>query len=253
MTNRVQKLCDLVASDIVQRIVSENMVAGSRLSAEPQMVLDYGVGRATIREALRVLESHGIIRLALGPKGGPFVASSADVGFQRALALHLHFRKTTLRQLVETRLLIEPAMARAAAETASPEVIDLLRESVEVTSEEMRDERQYLRHAQRFHEVICTFSENPAINLIANGMRSLWEARSNQLRHAEEDQESVMHDHQEIAAAISAKEAGRAYILMASHMLRYAEWVEKTSPGALTELVGWQAESTEVLPMREYS
>jgi GntR family transcriptional regulator, transcriptional repressor for pyruvate dehydrogenase complex len=250
MNNRVQKLCDIVASDIVQRIVSEGMGVGSRLPPESQMVIEYGVGRATVREALRILESHGIIRLALGPKGGPIVATNPDAGFERGLALHLHFQKTTLRQLVETRLLIEPAMARSAAESATPEIIDLLNKSVEKTSQGNVSEQQYKRDTQRFHEIICTFSDNPAVNLIANGMRSLWEARSNLLQHVQEAQDNVIHDHREIAQAIREKEPAKAHDLMAAHMLRYAEWVEHTLPGALDELVGWRAESTEILPMR---
>jgi GntR family transcriptional regulator, transcriptional repressor for pyruvate dehydrogenase complex len=248
MNNRVQKLCDIVASDILHRIVSEGIGVGSRLPPEPQMVAEYGVGRATVREALRILESHGIIRLALGPKGGPIVATNPDAGFQRGLALHLHFRQTTLRQLVQTRLLIEPAMAWAAAESATPELIERLNNSIEVTARDSKvSEQHYKRTTQRFHETICTFSDNPAVNLIADGMRSLWEARSNLLRHAHEAQDSVIHDHQEIAQAIGDKAPADAHRLMSAHMLRYAEWVESTSPGALDELVGWRAGSTEFL------
>jgi GntR family transcriptional repressor for pyruvate dehydrogenase complex len=251
VSNRVQKLCDLIASDILQRIVSEGLAEGARLPSESQMVADYGVGRATVREALRILESHGILRLALGPKGGPIVAANPDAGFQRGLALHMHFRQTTLRQLVQTRLLIEPAMARAAAEFATPELARELTRSVEVVSSGTDgSEQQYKRHAQQFHQMICTFSDNPAMNLIADGLRSLWEARANLLRHAQEEQHSVIRDHREIARAIRDRAPTEAHELMTAHMLHYAEWVEYSAPGALDEMVGWRAASTEVFTSR---
>ena len=64
---RNEKIAEAVARDIVRRIAAGKLPPGAQLPSEAQMAVDYGVGRASLREALRILEIHGLISIKPGP------------------------------------------------------------------------------------------------------------------------------------------------------------------------------------------
>src|SRR6202008_3764003 len=94
---------------------------GDMLPSEADMIATYAVGRATVREALRLLEVQGLIGLKTGPGGGPGVAQLTARHLGDMARLHLKMAGATYGELVRARLAIEPLMARLAAETQDPE------------------------------------------------------------------------------------------------------------------------------------
>ena len=70
---RTEKISQVIARDIVRQIYDAQMQPGTRLSSEAQMLSEYDVGRASLREALRILEVSGLISMRPGP--GPFSRS----------------------------------------------------------------------------------------------------------------------------------------------------------------------------------
>jgi GntR family transcriptional repressor for pyruvate dehydrogenase complex len=70
---RVRKAYEQVADQLRELIVSGKLAPGERLPIESALAREFGVSRATIREALRVLAAQGLVRTAKGPAGGSFV------------------------------------------------------------------------------------------------------------------------------------------------------------------------------------
>ena len=85
------------------------------------MLEKYQVGRASLREALRILEVQGIIAIRPGPGGGPMVAPFDSMNFARMTTLYLHLVGATYREVLEARIIMEPVMARLAAQRKDPE------------------------------------------------------------------------------------------------------------------------------------
>src|SRR5207248_1815276 len=87
-----------------------------------------GVGRTTLREALRLLETRGVLTIRAGPKGGPVVRRPSAEDFGDALALILQFEGASLSDVIEARNALEPMLARLAAPRidADQAVIDRL-------------------------------------------------------------------------------------------------------------------------------
>ena len=78
-------------AEIVRDVVTRKLQPGTLLSSEAQMLEDYGVGRGSLREALRILEVHGLITMKPGRNGGPMVieVGSRDYGRMSSLFFHL--------------------------------------------------------------------------------------------------------------------------------------------------------------------
>ena len=92
------------------------MVAGDRLPNEVSMAQEFGVGRASVREAMRILETHGLVQIKPGPRGGPVVRDANGVDLGRTMSMFFSHRGVTYREVIEARLAFEPMQARLAAE-----------------------------------------------------------------------------------------------------------------------------------------
>ena len=103
---------------VEEAIISGGLKPGDRLPPERDLAQTFGVSRASVREALRVLEMFGVIvaRRGTGPDAGSIVATSAQNGLQSALRLHVGLLRIPTRDMVEVRALLEQQAARRAAE-----------------------------------------------------------------------------------------------------------------------------------------
>ncbi len=80
------------------------------------MARQYGVSRASLREALRLLEVQGLIHLKPGPGGGPAVGTVEPANLARTASLYFHLGAATYGQLMQAQVLIEPLCAQLAAQ-----------------------------------------------------------------------------------------------------------------------------------------
>ncbi len=92
-----------VARKLVSEIRQQGLRPGTQLSSEHRMVKQYGVSRATIREALRFLELQGALRIKAGPGGGPVVSVPGARHLASALSLHLQFTDASFSWIIGGR------------------------------------------------------------------------------------------------------------------------------------------------------
>lgn len=116
---RVPKASDLLADDLRRRVIGEGLEPGTPLPSETDLVAEWGFSRATVREALRLLEVDGLIRIKRGPGGGITVGRPEPSHVTRSLALLLSVDEAPLRDLFDFRKLVEPPAAAMAAASAS--------------------------------------------------------------------------------------------------------------------------------------
>lgn len=110
-----QKAAETVARRIVQRIVAGGLAPGDMLPAEADTAELYGVGRETVREALRLLEVQGLISIRRGPGGGPVVARAEALNLGRTATLYFQMAGATYGELFEAWVLGEGTLAERAA------------------------------------------------------------------------------------------------------------------------------------------
>src|SRR5207244_1520922 len=78
----------------------------------------FGVSRITVRDALRVLEARGLIRVKVGATGGAFVADANTDRVAESISTMIRLKRMTLSELAEARTVVEAATAALAAQRA---------------------------------------------------------------------------------------------------------------------------------------
>jgi DNA-binding FadR family transcriptional regulator len=237
---RRSRISHLVAVEIVRDIVQNGLQSGDRLPTEAAMLEEFDVGRASLREALRLLEGFGLIAIRQGQNGGPVVTSLRPEDLSRTLSFYFHTTGATYGELMEARLLIEPAMARLAAERREDVQMQLLRTAMEAERTAPFENPMYILGADRFHHVVSGISGNRVLDLLGQSLRVLYQGRL--LLDAifpKEERTRVRAVHQQIGEAILSGQGDEAEQLMRAHLeeLTAAQWQEH--PGLRGERVIW--------------
>lgn len=227
-------------------MVRRGVTPGETLAPEAAMLAEFGVGRASLREALRILEVQGIVALKPGPGGGPVVTARRVDEFTDMLALQLQIRGVQYRELIESRTAIEPVMARLAASNRSPEAVEALASNC-AAAEAMGDSDFAAIAAQwtEFHVLVHEAAGNGVMGVLSASLQRLYQARvvsrelsAGRVVNAEIRAEND-HDHREIAAAIAAGDVDRAEALMRHHMGRFAASVEGRHADLMHDVIEW--------------
>jgi len=116
---RPKKTADLLADRIRRQIVDGDLREGDWLPTEAELIEQYGVSRPTLREAIRLLEAESLVRVRRGPPGGAQVSIPGPTAAAPLFGLVLTMAGTTLGDVYDARLTIEPAAARRLAERGS--------------------------------------------------------------------------------------------------------------------------------------
>lgn len=241
MPRRQEKMSEIVSREIVHAIVDQGLEPGAKLASEGEMLEQFGVGRATLREALRILEVNGLIQIRPGPGGGPIVAGVKSHDFGRMSTLYYHMTGATFRELAEARRAMEPVMARLAAERADPDQFDRLRRSIErADAASVREEGNWARVSTDFHATVASMSGNRVLDLFAESLKDVWFDRIYGLMYPVDAREQVRRDHEAIAGAIIKGDGKKAEKLMAAHMDEFQGFVAQRYHGLLDEVIDWR-------------
>lgn len=229
-------MSEAIARDIVRRIGAEGMAPGTQLPPEAKMLEEYRVGRGSLREALRILEVHGLISIKPGPRGGPTVDQVDTRNFGRMASLYFQMDGVTFRELIEARLIMEPMLARAAAERCDPQLVDELARF----DGGGRGDEEYLRLAADFHQLVAVMSGNRIMSLFGQSLADVLRDRLHDTLFPKTRRREILSIHGDIGRAIAESDADRAERLMREHMEDYVAQVKRRHPGLMQEVVDWR-------------
>ena len=234
---RGAKIAEYLAQAIVHEIVSKKLPPGTLLASEAQMIEEYGVGRGSLREALRILEVHGIITLKPGPNGGPMVVATDVRDYGRMSSLFFHLGGTTFDQLLEARLVLEPLMVRLAAERRAQELVNQL---ADPATTDVENDDAYFDATKDFHQAVASMSDNPVLNLFSASLEALFRDQVSGLLSPTQERKHVLEVHSAIVRAIGDGKVDEAERLMREHMQEYADWVRTLHPQMLDKVIDWR-------------
>jgi GntR family transcriptional regulator, transcriptional repressor for pyruvate dehydrogenase complex len=238
---RGEKVAVIIAREIVHDIVDRGLTAGAKLPAESDMLDKLAVGRATLREALRILEVQGLISIRPGPGGGPVVVGATSRDFGSMATLFYQMCGATFRELVEARQIVEPLMARLAAERRDAEDMVRLRAAIDAARvAAVEVDKDWTRTSSDFHGVVAGLSGNRVLDLFGEALKDVWTERISGTVFPSQSREQVREDHEAIARAIADGDGAEAERLMREHMIEFSGFVAERSSGLLDEVVDWR-------------
>lgn len=124
---RVPKTAEVVANHIRRRIIRGELKEGDFLAPERQLMETLGISRPTLRESFRILEAEMLISVVRGSRTGARVHQPRVESVSRYASFVLAAQGTTIADIYEARVAIEPFVARRLAENPVPGATDLLR------------------------------------------------------------------------------------------------------------------------------
>ena len=175
----------------------------------------YGVGRSSVREALRMLESKGVI--AAGGSGA-FAVADVRNPLNDSLSLLLAVEEGSLGELFEVRRILEGEAVALAAERCDESHLDRMRETIELMRQGLADEAAFVEADVAFHLAIAEATRNRLILHLMHAIRDQLERAVGSTYRIPGSPERSIEEHGLIAAAVSERKAEDARALMREHL-----------------------------------
>lgn len=219
----VPKASDVLANELRERILSGEYTEGTPLPPERELVVQTRMSRTTVREALRILEVQGLIRIKAGRAGGAFVQHPGEESVADSLDLLIRGRRLRLASIHETREAIEPSCARLAALHRTPADLRALEAANEaIATSGSLDE--FLQANVDWHVAVATASHNEILTGIMMALsRAIYTATHNEGFVNEEVRSITVRAHKSVTRAIKDKDADAAVRRMGRHVHAYAQ------------------------------
>ena len=222
----VPKASDILADHLRQQIRDGTLAEGTALPVERELAAEVGLGRQTVRDALRVLEIEGLVVTRAGRAGGTFVRRPDAGTLERNLHALVSGRGVKFRSLLEAREALEPAAARLAALHRPPADLTMLDEAAARLAS-AGDVPTFLQCNADWHVAIATASHNEIIEAVVSSLSRVI-LRSTEIDefNSEATMAVTLKAHDRILTAIRDGDGDRAAAAMAKHVHTYRELVE---------------------------
>ncbi|MCM1566330.1 MAG: FadR family transcriptional regulator [Dehalobacter sp.] len=217
------KLTSQIVTQVRHAILSGKLLPGQRLPAEKDLLLQFGVSKHTLREALRALESMGFIEIRQGAGGGPVVNEIDMKNTRDMIASFLFFKKVSVRDLCDVRKIFEPYIAKLAVERFNSNDIEMMKSLHDIYKKNLIRKKPGIKEEVAFHTKLANASGNPVIVLILDFVNSLLTDIKGHLKPGPNFSEKVVTAHQAILDAIMSRDGQAAAECMYRHACEVEE------------------------------
>jgi GntR family transcriptional regulator, transcriptional repressor for pyruvate dehydrogenase complex len=210
---------------IEQALADGRLTEGDRLPGERELAETFGVSRSSVREALRVLETFGVlvVRRGTGADAGSIVAAQARTGLVSALRFHSALQRTPTADFVDLRAVIEAEAVKRAAGLDSLRT-DELRALIEQMRTAATPER-YHRLDTNFHVELTRISGNSLLPLLMEALREVMQRAMlrgfERLPDWELERGRLVNEHEAIIDLLEVHDGDGASEAVRSHIFRF--------------------------------
>jgi GntR family transcriptional repressor for pyruvate dehydrogenase complex len=218
----VPKASDVLANELRERILSGEYPEGTALPPERELVKQTQMGRTTVREALRILQVQGLVRMKSGRAGGAFVQQPGNESVANSLELLIRGRQIRLTSIHQTREAIEPSCARLAALNRTPADLHRLEAANEALAASGGLE-EFLQANVDWHVGVAAASHNEILTGIMTALsRAIYTSTNNEGFVNDEVRAIAARAHKSVTRAIKERDADAAARRMSRHVHAYA-------------------------------
>jgi GntR family transcriptional regulator, transcriptional repressor for pyruvate dehydrogenase complex len=207
-----------VATALIERITDRSFKSGDRLPSENELAKQFGVNRSTVREALRELETAGLLTRTRGSKLMMVTRPHTDhvaenVG--RALVLH----DVTFLNVWESMSMFEPPIAEAAVRRRTPNDLLLMQQAQRNFELHKEDTARCVHHVAEFFGVIAAATHNPVLVMAQEPLVQLLEpSLGAMIDKVSQARSRIVTAHRRVTEAIQARNAEGARSWMSKHV-----------------------------------
>jgi GntR family transcriptional repressor for pyruvate dehydrogenase complex len=222
-----QRAFEQILEQLQGMILRGELRPGDRLPNERSLAKQLGVGRPSLREALRVLEALEVIevRPGLGAASGTVISDHLGSALPGLLSMHMALGRFGADELIETRLVLEVWTARAAAEKRTQEQVRGIGGILAELESHEDDRETYLAIDARFHLAIAEAAGNPLLAHLMEGLRVPMVQHMNRQAGVWDDWDAVIGwaapDHRALYMAIAHQDPDAAEAAMRHHLAFY--------------------------------
>lgn len=225
---RPPKAALLVAQHIVRDVVRERLQPGDHLRVERLMLQRYQVARSTLREALRLLELHGLIMLVPGQRQGPVLCDPDAAHLIDTLALLMSMNNASVAMVTDVRMAVEPTVSCLAAERMSDGLLDDLLASVDEMRVRLGHDREFTTVGQRFHGIIASSTGNSLFGYIVDSLIGI--SSTVAVKYDLSQRLLILRAHEKILAALMSRDGSTSKALMRDHLEECRRFAQVASP-----------------------
>lgn len=209
------KVYEDIVAQLKELVAEGKLKSGDQLPSERELSEMFQVSRASVREAIRSLESMGLIQTRQGE--GTYIASSVET-LLTSVAFTIQKQRDPLLEVFEARKILEPAIAALAAERATAEEVGALEAILKEQAQQVTEGETGVEADTRFHSTLADAAKNEVLLRLNDAIVDrLHETRERSLQTQGRPARSLA-GHREILHAIQSKNPAKAREAMLDHL-----------------------------------
>jgi GntR family transcriptional regulator, transcriptional repressor for pyruvate dehydrogenase complex len=222
-------LSEKIEQQILEAIRQKIFVPGDKLLGEMELAQNFGVSRTAVREALHRLAGRGVVEIR--KNSGVFVSQDQYDSVTNSLyhLLEMKCGKSSLLNIANVRLIIEPEIARLAAANPSKEEIAKMKESYNKMESNFNDQGQMIKHDIDFHRAIANAAKNPILPVIMEPLFQLMTRFISDTYAYPHSPVLALKSHHNILICIEKRDEEGAFQAMRTHLLEAKEHAQSVS------------------------
>jgi DNA-binding FadR family transcriptional regulator len=232
------KAAERVAREILQDVSRADLGPGARLAPETTLMVQYGVARPTVREALRMLEVQGLVEIRAGMGGGPRVGDISVEGFARMLSLYLSRLQVPFRDIFEAHIVLDSAVTRLVAQRHRSTDREDIESALGLLGQGDHERPDFVEASRTFHDTLAMLCGNPVLSLYARGLNFIV-AGLGAVTPPELRNNVVVGAHQAIAEEVLTGDGERAAREMRRHLEMVLALAETDHRAVLRSPITW--------------
>ncbi|MFV0493406.1 MAG: FCD domain-containing protein [Pseudorhodobacter sp.] len=228
-TKTDKRASEIVASQLAQKILTGELQDGQPLPPERNLMQQFGISRAMVREAVVALSNRGLVDAR--PRYRPIVRRpgyDAAVAALETIVAHLLYQKGGVKNLFDTRIMVEASLVRHAAIYAQKDHIAALKAALSENMAAIDDSDLFYRTDKAFHGVFYTIPGNPVLPAIHKAYTTWLEPHWSQMPRSPKKNQGNFSAHERIFDAILLRDPDAAEHALREHLHQAWEQVRRT-------------------------
>jgi GntR family transcriptional repressor for pyruvate dehydrogenase complex len=221
------RISDQIGDELKGLILRGDLKRGVKLPTEEQLAAQLKVSKVSVREALRNLETEGLIEKRRGVHGGSFVAHPGSEKMGEWVVNYFRVGMITPEELVDFRRTLEPALVVLAVKRRTAKDLEAIKVIIDEIAQGVRRGKMSTHKAVEFHRLIGEACHNRLISMVMEALVKVFEEILAKVPRTLEDAEYDLDHCKKIYETLVQRKKGKAQDLMIDHFRTLAKIIQR--------------------------